>query len=234
MVDYEKDVEQEAKEFMQEIEDELKEAIKEDLDFDRNDIDVLDTRFHEVITDRSYSLSDAVFVIENSDNEETDTGLWEGQQPEDAIRTKGAYTFSNDVWFKCEEIYKDIKAEYEMQERELDVDAEDYDEKLDAILNALFKEHISTKLEPVTKGGLDEKRLIERWLRLNERAGMRGGYPVGGSYIDARCGTGHGNPDAKDYVDFDHEFAQQVPHLAGKWKATVREYYIKTFPSKET
>lgn len=231
MVNYNVDIEKEAKEFMQEIEDELKEAIKEDLDFDRNDIDALDTRFHEEITDRGYTLSDATFVIENADNVETDSGLWETQQPEDAIRTKAAYSFSNDVWFKCEELYKDIKEDFEeaIDEFELSEDSEFFEEAQNILLKPIFQEYTNTRLEPVPKGSQKEKYLIQHWLNLNNRAGLRGGYPVGGSYIDARCGTGHGQPDAKDYVDFDREFAQQVPHLSRKYKAAVKEYYEKTF-----
>lgn len=233
LVNYDTDIEKEAKEFMQEIEDELKEAIKDNLEFDRNDIDALDTRFHEEITDRGYTLSDAAFIIENSDNPETDSGIWEGQQPEDAIRTKAAYSFSNDVWFKCDEIYNEIKEEYKEQQISLNADDNETEEKQEKennkILDEIFKEYTNTSLEPVPKSSQEEKYLIQHWLNLNSRAGLRGGYPVGSSYIDARCGTGHGQPDAKDYVDFDHEFAQQVPHLSGKYKSSVKEYYEKTF-----
>jgi hypothetical protein len=40
-------------------------------------------------------------------------------------------------------------------------------------------------------------------------------------------------PEEKDYVDFDHEFAQQVPHLVGKYKDVVKKYYEETFQHKQ-
>lgn len=232
MVYYEKDVEQEAKDFLDNHEDDLKEAIKEGKDFDRNDIDDLDSWFHEEITDRAYSLEDAAFVLAHSSEVETDSGLWEGQDPGDAISTQAAFTFSNDVWFKCEEIYKEIKEEYESQKTEIDEKTEDEDkteQENGKLLDKLFQQYTSTKLEPVDQGSVEEKRLIEKWLNLNKDSGLWGGYPVGSSYIDARCGTGHGMPDVKDYVDFDHELAQQVPHLSGKYKDAVQAYYNSTF-----
>jgi len=217
--DYEKDVEREAKDFLREYEDEMKEAIREGRDFDGNDID---SAFHETITDRAYTPEDAVYILEHCENEENDRGIWEGLDWREELSARAAYSFSNDVWFKCEEIYNRIKEEYE----ENRLEDEGKNEKL---LDEIFEEYTSTKLDPVEKGSRREKELIERWLWLNERAGLFGGYPAGRSYIDARCGSGHGMPSVKDYVDFDREFAQLVPHLAGKYKDAVREYYENTF-----
>ena len=67
---------------------------------------------------------------------------------------------------------------------------------------------------------------------MNQDAGMRGGYPVGSSYIDARCGTGHGMPEVKDYVEFDHEFAQRVPWLSGKYKDVVQNRHDELVEKK--
>lgn len=219
MVNYQKDVESEARDFLANNEEMIKEAIKDEKDFDRNDIDHLDSAFHEGITDRAYSPEDAVFVLENCDNEETDSGIWEGLKDwRQELSARAAYTFSNDVWFKCEEIFKEMKEELER------CDEED-EEKREEFLNRVFKDHAATKLEPVARGGQEEKELVEKWLRLNEGAGMWGGYPAGSSYIDARCGTGHGMPEIKDYVDFDREFVQQVPHLSGKRREEIKAYY---------
>ena len=229
MVDYEKDVEDEAKDFLSEYKDDLKRAIKEEKEFDRNDIEVLDDAFHENITDRAYSPEDAVFILEHCDNEETDSGLWEGQDWRDELSTRAAFSFSSDVWFKCEQIYNEIKEEYESQRNTEDEDSEENDKLLDQ----LFEQYTSTKLEPVKQFSREEKELIERWLRLNENASLWGGYPVGSSYIDARCGSGHGMPDIKDYVDFDREFAQRVPHLNGKHRDTVKKYYEDTYSQKQ-
>ncbi len=43
------------------------------------------------------SLRDSDVIISNCDNEETDWGLWEGQQPEEAIATKAFYSYRSDV-----------------------------------------------------------------------------------------------------------------------------------------
>lgn len=240
MTDYEKDVENEARDFLANHEEMIKDAIKDGKDFDRNDIDDLDSAFHEDITGRSYSPEDAVFILEHCDNEETDRGLWEGLDDwREELRARAAYSFSNDVWSKCEGLYNEMKEELERRRGErlaektpegesmMDTEPEPGDEQV--ILDGVFKEYTTTKLEPVAQGSQEEKELIERWLRLNEMAGLWGGYPVGRSYIDARCGSGHGMPDIKDYVDFDREFAQQAPHLAGKRKEYVKDYYKKTW-----
>lgn len=236
MVDYYKDVETEAKDFLANNEDMIKGALEDGKDFDLNDIDGLDGAFHYDITDRAYSPRDAVFVLENTDNEETDSGLWEGQDWRDELSTRAAYSFSNDVWFKCEEIYKEMQEEIERRRNALlpEDEKELEEEEEQKILDEVFKEHTTTKLEPVEQGSKEEKRLIERWLELNKGAGMWGGYPVGSSYIDARCGTGHGMPEIKDYVDFDREFSQQVPHLADKRRAEVEAYFNKMWPQRRT
>ena len=59
--------------------------------------------------------------------------------------------------------------------------------------------------------------------------GTRGSYPLGGSYIDARCGTGYGMPDQYEYVMTDRKVAKQLPHLAGKYRDDVIKYYQDTF-----
>ncbi len=110
---YNEKVKSESIDFIQNNEDDLKEAIIEDTDFDRNDIETLDENFHCDIVDKEYSLSEAAFIIENSSEEETDSGLWESLSLKKALSCKAAFTFGNDVWFKCEEIYNEIKSGYE-------------------------------------------------------------------------------------------------------------------------
>lgn len=66
-----------------------------------------DYNFFEIIEDDLYSYVDGTFIyvglkeaaviIEESSNVEEDYGLWEGQQPEDAIVTKAFFTFKNDL-----------------------------------------------------------------------------------------------------------------------------------------
>lgn len=53
---------------------------------------------HSSHVDKSYRLKDAAALLEDlSDYEETDSGLWEGQEPRDAISTMAAFTYGNTV-----------------------------------------------------------------------------------------------------------------------------------------
>ena len=231
-MDYQKDINEEAVGFILEYEEDFQQAIVDGLEFDRNDINSLDENFHCDIVDRGYSLTDAAFVIENCENEETDSGLWDGQDANTAISTIAAFSFGNDVWEKCEEIYnglverfneikEKIKEAYEEDAEDDEIEEDDlvYNEK--EIVEEIFKQlRIEHEIAPVED--VDEQiRLIERWLELNENAGLWGGYPVGSSYIDSRCGTGYGMPEIKDYVDFDRELAQKIPAIARKRKEDV-------------
>lgn len=227
-MNYDADVLKDAVDFLDNHSDEFKDAISNGLDFDLNDIDGLDEWFHEEITDRSYSLTDASYILENCDNEETDSGLWEGKSPTEAIPIMAAYSYANDVWFKCEELYNEIKDSYkeilaEPESEDMEPPTEEY--AIERAWGDFRKEYIEIK--PIEKGSEEEQRLIKRWLDLNPKAGLWGGYPVGNSYIDARCGSGHGMPEVKDYVDIDQEIAQKCPHLRGKNRHEMEKYYKK-------
>jgi hypothetical protein len=224
-MDYDDEIEKEARDFIIEHEDMFVEALKNDSDWDYNDIDDLDSCWHDDIVDRAYTLDDAAYILDNCHEEETDSGLWDGRDAQEAMSARAAYSYANDVWFKAEEMYNEIK------ERMKELVDEDEDEETSEEISSQtafdeFKNDNGYKIVPVEKGSEEEISLIRQWLLRNDRdAGMRGGYPVGGSYIDSRCGTGHGIPDVKDYVDFDHEFAQRVPWLSGKYKDVVQKRY---------
>jgi hypothetical protein len=224
-MDYDNEVEEEAYDFIFDHEEMMVQALKDDADWDYNDIDDLDMYWHEEIVDRGYTLEDAAYILSECHEEESDRGLWEGQDASDAMSTQAAYSYSNDVWFKCEELYNELKEKMQdlIDEKDDDDDRDD-DEFAKIAFDKFYEEHRKPQITPVEKDSDEELSLICRWLRVNERdAGMRGGYPVGGSYIDSRCGTGHGMPEVKDYVDFDREFAQKVPWLSGKYKEAVQE-----------
>lgn len=119
-ISYETIIEEEARDFVNDNEDTLVEAIGDELDF--HDIDDLDRSFHETITDRSYSTDDASFIIENSNNVESDRGLTEGMDHDDALSAKAAYTFSNDVREKVQEIYDGIVDDISIAEANLNID----------------------------------------------------------------------------------------------------------------
>jgi hypothetical protein len=218
----------------------FKEAIKDGKDFDRNDIDGLDSAFHENITDRGYTPKDAIYILKACKEEETDSGIWEGLDDWRAeLSARAAYSFSNDVWFKMEEIYNELKDDYEAQYTEAteeketlakkgdDDDDVDEDALKEAVVDQILKDYSAEfVIEPVTNRK-EQIHLIKQWFEMGTKAGWMSGYPLGSSYIDIRCGTGHGMPDTKDYIEIDHELAKKIPAISGKYKSDVDEYLTK-------
>jgi hypothetical protein len=77
-----------------------------------NDYPNGDSWHHESHVDKWYSLTDAAELIDQlSDHEETDNGLWEGQQPKEAIGTCAAYTYGNAVLSEWNDLIKEINGE---------------------------------------------------------------------------------------------------------------------------
>ena len=71
-----------------------------------------DSWHHESHVDKWYSLTDAAELIDQlSDFEETDSGLWDGQQPKEAIGTCAAYTYGNAVMSEWSDLIKEINDE---------------------------------------------------------------------------------------------------------------------------
>jgi hypothetical protein len=71
--------------------------------------DLSDSYHHENHVDKSYSLKKAAELLDDlSDYEETDSGLWEGQEPRDAISTMAAFTYGNAVLRKFNDLVEDI------------------------------------------------------------------------------------------------------------------------------
>jgi len=234
MVRYSDEVRKEAVDFIEEMMDEFITAMQNEDDYFFNS-DVED-RFFECVCDRAYTLSDAAFVIENSDNVETDSGLWEGREPAEALETQAAFTFSNDVHCEAEEIYESVKSEYDLHYQvvydelaDKHSDDDDYDPTEDAmeaasqVAKEYFEETYGDKIEIVTGTG-DRIRMIERYLALGNNASLWDGYPCGSSYIDSRCGVGFGMPEIHDYVEFDHMIAKAIPEIDGKGKNEIKKY----------
>ena len=213
MPDYEKDVEEEATDFLKDQLEDVKTALVED-----GDIDDLRDNFHESVVDRSYSPEDAVFILEACDNEETDSGLFENRDWREQLSARAAYSFGNDVWAKAEEIFEDLKGR--VDDAEIDTESEE-DIKPEIVEKVLKAWEEETTVQPIGDNPQEELRLLREWARLGNMAGLWGGYPLGGSYIDARCGSGHGMPNVKDFVDFDREVAQKLPNMTGKYKDAI-------------
>lgn len=83
-----------------------------------------DAYHHESHVDKWYSLGDAADLIDElSEFEETDSGLWEGQQPKEAIGTCAAFTYGNAVYSEWHDLIEKIN-------EEADTVIDDYDDQI--------------------------------------------------------------------------------------------------------
>jgi len=139
--DYLDEVESDAFEYLRYYKDDVRDAIEEDLKFGSirggNGCDDIS----EHIADRDYSLQEAVDVLEHCTNEETDSSLWIGRSGgiRGMMSSCAMLSYINDVAARVEELYDDLKDEYEIKFEvvhhgvvldsfEDELDAEDYAE----------------------------------------------------------------------------------------------------------
>ena len=79
-----------------------------------NDYDDGDSWHHETYVDRSYRLLEAAKLLSDlSEFECDDSGLWEGQGPEEAIDTQAAFTYGYAVADYWQRIIKEINEKWE-------------------------------------------------------------------------------------------------------------------------
>ena len=111
-------IENEARSFVDEYKSELFEEIKDGNTDVHRFVD--DSRAHEwVDNDFIYAdLHDCANILEQSNNIEEDFGLWENEQPIDAIKTQAFFTYRNDLSKKVMEIIED-ELENKLDELEL-------------------------------------------------------------------------------------------------------------------
>ena len=116
-----------------------------------NDYDGGDSWHHECHVDKYYDLLDAAELLEELyEHEETDSGLWESQQPREAIGTCAAYTYGNAVYSAWRDLIEEINddAKYII---------DDFDERID---EAEGNDDAIEKLEAEKKEALEV--LIEK------------------------------------------------------------------------
>jgi hypothetical protein len=101
-----------AKDMVRYFSDEIVEQI---MDSDEASTDLLndyphaDEYHHQTHVDKDYLLAEAVELLEQLDQyEETDSGLWEGLPPKKVISAMAAYTYGNAVYWKWNELIKEI------------------------------------------------------------------------------------------------------------------------------
>lgn len=115
MSGYRQEANSDARETVSQYKDEILEKLQETGEASEdlyNDYPNGDSWHHECHVDKWYSLTDAADLInELSDHEETDSGLWEGQQPKEAIGTCAAFTYGNTVYSEWRDLIKEINCD---------------------------------------------------------------------------------------------------------------------------
>jgi chaperonin cofactor prefoldin len=90
-----------------------------------NDYPNGDAWHHENHVDKSYNLQEAAELLDElRQQEETDSGLWEGLAPREAISAQAAHTYGNAVYSEWRDLVKEIND---------DSDLEDLKEQLEAL-----------------------------------------------------------------------------------------------------
>lgn len=101
-----------AKEMCRNFMDEIMEKLQEDKEVSDdlyNDYPDGDSYHHENHVDHAYELLEAAQILDwCSTHKETDWGLWQGLEPEEAISAQAAYTYGNCVMFYWQQIIQEI------------------------------------------------------------------------------------------------------------------------------
>jgi hypothetical protein len=112
---YSKDAEDDARDTVENFMDEIVEKLVDEgeaSDDLHNDYSGGDSYHHETHIDRSYSLLEAAQLLDElSNHEETDSGLWEGQEPRQAVETQAAFTYGNAVMSEWNDFIEKINDE---------------------------------------------------------------------------------------------------------------------------
>ena len=81
----------------------------------------------------------------------------------------------------------------------------------------------------ISPGSEDEQMLLAKWIKMG-RDLIVGSFPLGESVLDSNVKRPEDLAQkAKDYVKFDHEVAEKLPHLKGKFRYALETYYRETW-----
>ncbi len=151
--------------FMDEIIDQIIDQGEASADIN-NDYGNGDSIFHEVIVDRSYSLTDAAELLSQLYNyTEGDSGLWKEETDVDRIaEIQAAFTYGNAVWAELDDLITDINNEvddikinaaYEvLMENTDNKELSDYDEMSDDEVIELAETDFSDEYEEKLRAAL--------------------------------------------------------------------------------
>lgn len=136
---YKEYINNEARSFVDEYEDDLLDEIRNGY----TDVYefVNDYRVHEwVDNDFIYvDLTDSAEILEQSDNVETDYGLWEGQEPVEAIKTQAFFTYRNDLSSEVISMFESV----------LQNKLDEFEERLGELREELKNEQDENNLEEI-------------------------------------------------------------------------------------
>lgn len=158
MSNYQSDAESDARETVSEFKDTILEQLEEKGEASKdlhNDYLNGDAWHHESHVDRQYNLIDAAELIDElSEYEETDSGLWEGQQPKEAIGTCAAYTYGSAVLSEWCDLIDEIN-------REVETIIDDFDEQIEVAEEAEVDEDMDYEGETAEALRTDKKIALE-------------------------------------------------------------------------
>lgn len=94
-------------------EDEIFEEIYQEFDLNDKIHEFLDNGWFSFLREEPFEqfnseLTSCAFILDESDEVETDSGLWSGQEPKQAIQTQAFFTVRNDLYFRIEEKVKEL------------------------------------------------------------------------------------------------------------------------------
>jgi hypothetical protein len=153
------------------LDDIVKEIIEKENEIGTSILDWSETYHHESHVDKSYSLLEAATLLDQLDDfEETDSGLWEGQSPRDAIATQAAFTYGNAVAAEFTELMEKINETVSDADIFMVV-AEDDEERraeiLDREIRMIIWEAVKIGEPPLPKG-------VKEWRPGEPRKGKKG------------------------------------------------------------
>lgn len=118
-----------------------------------NDYDGGDRYHHETHVDRAYSLTEAVELLDDlREHTETDSGLWEGEEPREAISAQAAFTYGNAVYSRWTDLVNEINGDSDLSELKDQLDALDDTEPDDETKIAKIKALIRTQIDSIIDG----------------------------------------------------------------------------------
>lgn len=118
-----------------------------------NDYPDGDSYHHENHVDREYDLEEAATVLkELREHKETDSGLWEGLEPEQAISAQAPFTYGNAVMANWQELIEYINDDEMIQQAK------------ELFANYLGDDHWEKIVEPVKElTEVHVRKLIGEW-----------------------------------------------------------------------